>query len=311
MTCNIAVKTIDGETQTKVSTATLIVADNTVTTRGVITNATLAVPGYITVAVAGYVGRGSNPYLTLYGTSADVQFVVTGKVHAHSGVVQYITGRVDGFGDHSQATIGDDPVGAVASWSTADSYNGTTSALLTQAAAPGSVYVQFTAPTGVHLSDLATLATGWSMWHNTSAVAGGPQIELRFQKVGYPDPDGVGHVDITLLPHQGVGSAVWEVESFTSATKCIYYGNDPFNGTAFSENSGALTLAGVEAAINLEAAMSADGIVYTCGDWHLIRVRVELWEAGARTSYIDDVTIDGHVYSFEPVVFAGTFTARP
>ena len=314
LTSSIAVKTIDGVNQSRVTTATLIIADNTVTTKGVITNATLAVPGYVTIAVTGYVGHGTNPYLTLYGASTDIQFVLTGKVHAHAAVPQSITGRVDGFGDHSQGTlvgVDDDPVGSSAVWSVADQYDGTTSALLTQAAAAGSTYVQFTAPSGIHLRDLDTITSGWSFAHNTEAVAGGPQVELRFQKVGAPDPDGVGHVDITLIPHQGVGAAVWELETLTSATNCMYYGNDPFNGTAFEENSGALTLATVEAAINNEAAMSADGTVYTCGDWHLIRVRVELWEAGARTSYVDSVTIKGNVYSFEPVVFAGKFTGRP
>lgn len=311
MTSTIAVKTIDGEVQSHVTTATLIIADNTVTTKGVITNATLAVPGYVTVAVTGYIGHGNNPYLTLYGASSDVQFILTGKVHAHAAVPQSITGRIDGFGTHSQAALGDDPAGAVATWSTASQYDGTTSALLTQAAAAGSTYVQFVPAGTFHLRDLDTISSGWSIWHNTSAVAGGPQVELRFQKQGYPDPDGVGHVDITLLPHQGVGNAVWEVENLTSATKAIYYGNDPYNGTAFDESSGALTLAQVEAAINEEAAMSADGTVYTCGDWHLIRVRIELWEAGARTSYIDSVTINNRFYSFEPVVFSGSFKAVP
>lgn len=312
---SISVKTIDGVAQSKVTTATLIIADNTITSKGVIANATLAVPGYVTITVTGYVGHGINPYLTLYGTSADVQFVLTGKVHAHGAVPQSISGRVDGFGDHSQGAlvgVDDDPVGSSAVWSIADQYDGTTSALLTQAAAAGSTYVQFTAPSGIHLKDLDTIASGWSIAHNTSAVAGGPQVELKFQKTGCPDPDGVGHVDITLLPHQGVGSAVWEVEQLTSATLAIYYGNDPFNGTAFDSGAGVSTaLSTIEGLINAETNMGNDGTAYTCGDWHLTRVRIELWEAGGRTSYIDSVTIKNHVYSFEPVVFSGSFKAIP
>ena len=37
-----------------------------------------------------------------------------------------------------------------------------------------------------------------------------------------------------------------------------------------------------------------------CGDWVLTMVDIELWEGGARTCYVDDVTIGGQLYTGEP-----------
>jgi hypothetical protein len=309
LTGNLSAKTTDGITETSIKTATLTITGSTITSKGVIGTAALTISGYAAVTVTGYIGMGSSPTIVLYGTSTDSKLIAKGKVHSASGTATTMQLSFSGVGNHSEGTLGSDAAApAAATWSTAQQYNGSTSVLLTQAAGAGSTYVNVTPPNGIKLKDLDTLASGWGMAFLQSANAYGPQIELKFQKVGSPDPNGVGHVDITLIPNQGVGSAAWAVESFTSATNCMYYGNDPYNGTAFSSATGALTLAGVEAAINLEANMGNDGTAYKCGDWVLTRVRVELWEAGARTSYIDQLSVKGKVYSFEPVIFTGSFS---
>jgi hypothetical protein len=219
---------------------------------------------------------------------------------------------MDGWRWHAGGTLGDDPVGATTAWSTADSNEGSISALLTQAAAPGSTYVSVTPPSGIKLKDIDTITSGWSFWHNLQdGKAYGPQVELRFAAATNVNPDGAGHVDVTLIPHQEAGDGTWERETITgAATLAGYYGNDPFDGTAFDEFSGTLHMDDVEAAINAEGAMTANG-GFTCGEWVLTQVKVELWEAGARTCYIDDLTIKGTVYTFEPLQFAGSFKALP
>jgi hypothetical protein len=309
LTLNIRTTDIDGNSITRITTGTLIITDNTVSTLGIISNGTLALEGYTTMTVTGYVGKGSRPTLVLYGTSADCKATFFGKVKATAGVVSTITGSLNGFGYHSVGTLGDDPAGAVASWSTVAQYDGTTSALLTQAAVEGSTYVQFTPPRGFKLSQLDTIVSGWSLAHKLQvSTSNGPQVELKFQKRGTSTPDGIAHVDITLLPYQQTGTGNWVVSSILSAsTTCGYYGNDPVDGTAFSEFSGTILLEDVEAAINAEVNMGTD----SASAWELTRVRIELWEAGARTCYIDDVVINGRTYTFEPVSFSGSVKGLP
>jgi hypothetical protein len=311
--CSLPVRYMDGTYFAKVTTATLVISDNTTTTKGVITNATVTVTGYGTVAVVGFVGAGTHPRMSLIGSDGETVVNINAIVRLNKTgtTVASISGRMDGWRWHAGGSLGDDPAGATTAWSVVDSYNGSVSALLTQAAVEGSTYVSVTPPTGITLNEIDTLTTGWSFWHNLQDTkAYGPQVELRFTHPYNINPDGAGHVDITLLPHQEAGDGTWEQETLTSATYAGYYGNDPFDGTAFDEFSGTLTLADIETAINEEAAMTANG-GFTCGDWVLTRVKVELWEAGARTCYVDDLTINGTVYTFEPLTFAGTFRATP
>jgi hypothetical protein len=220
---------------------------------------------------------------------------------------------LDGWIWHGSGTTHDDPAGATAAFSTADSKTGSVSVLLTAVdVLDGSVGVAVTPPTGIHLSDLDTIVSGWTVWHKLQDTKPyGIQLELRFLHPFNVNPDGAGHVDVTLLLHQEAGDGTWELETVNgTTTKAGYYGNDPWDATAFDEFSGTLNLNQIETAINEEAAMLANG-GFTCGTWVLSRVRVELWEAGARTCYVDDLTIAGTTYNFEPVNFAGSFVAKP
>jgi len=308
--CSVPVHYVDGTDLITVKTATLTITDNTTNTKGVIGTANIAVTGIGTVALVGFVGAGTHPRLSLIGSDGITVVNINAKVSVKSGLASSISGRIDGWAWHSGGALGDDPVGAAATWSVADSYNGSVSALLTQAAAPGSTYVQVTPPTGITLGQLSVITTGWSFWHNLQdGKAYGPQVELRFAAPTNVNPDGAGHVDITLIPHQEAGDGTWEQELITGAASvCGYYGNDPWDGTAFDEFSGTILLQDVETAINSEGAMTANASI--ASNWTLTRVRVELWEAGARTCYVDDLVIKGHTYTFEPVTYAGSFKAH-
>jgi len=316
VTSAVVVKNLSNTRTDVVRTATLVISDNTTTTKGVITTATLSTTNYGTCAVTGFVGQGYYPVITLIGNDANSSIVLTGRVIWKSGAPYKISGRMDGYGSHSQGALGDDPVAAAATWSSVDQHSGTISALLTQAAAAGSTYVQFAAPTvkgsnavaGIQLSELDTiLVTDWGLWYNLeNAKNGGPQLELRFTAPTNVNPDGVGHVDVTLLvPTAGTGE--WVNRTYNGDFLCVAYGNDPWDGTAFAIEV-PTALSGIEAAINAKAEMIADG-PFSASAWTLTRVRVEIWDAGARTCYVDDVEIAGVTYSFEPVTFSGAFTA--
>lgn len=315
LTMSISVKNLEGvKAADTVRSATLVISDNTVTTHGVITNATLTVTDYGTLAVAGFVGRGVNPKIELVGLDTHLSFHMYGRVRSDGGLPVSISGTIDGFGYHSQGALGDDPAGDAATWSVVNSYNGSIAALLTKGALTGSCYVQWYPRGGFTVADLATMS-GWSFSHLLENNKGwGPQVELRFTHPLNINPDGAGHVDITLIPYQQNGTGAWVVTTLGPTTHCGYYGNDPWDATAFDEFSGTLTVADMLAAIDAEAAMLADG-GFSAATWELTRVRVELWEGGARTCYIDDFVdnIDGHSdrYSFEPVSFKGNYTARP
>ena len=306
---NLRGKYLDGTTTDAVRAGTLTITGSTLTSRGVLAADTLALTGPGSLTMSGFVGTGAGPYISMVGSDADNTVVLNGRIKTRGGNVTSISGRLDGFSAHSGGTLGDDPAGAAATWSTADSETGTVSALLTQAAAAGSTYVQWTPQTGIHLSDLADIsAEDWGLWYNLqNTKSGGPQLELRFTAPTNINPDGVGHVDVTLLtPTTGTG--LWAERTYNGTFPALYYGNDPYDGTAFE--IGVITLAEALDEINAEAAMLANG-GFTADDWELTRVRVEIWEAGARTCYVDDVKIDGEVQSFEPVQYSGTFSVRP
>jgi len=309
VTCRIAVRELDATRTDTIRTAVLTITDNTTTTKGVITTANIVVPTYGTLAVTGFVGQGYRPYLVLKGSDTELGMVFEGRVRLKASLPYSIGGKFYGFGSHSQGALGDDPVGGAATWSSVETHTGSIAALLTQAAAEGSTYVQFAPQEGIHLSDMDTiLATDWGLWFDLeNATNGGPQLELRFTHPYNVNPDGAGHVDITLLiPTAGTGE--WVNRTYSPTFLGLYYGNDPWGGAAFSLGV-PTALSGLEALIDAEAAMIANG-PFLCGDWELTRVRVEVWEAGARTCYIDDVMIDGEVYSFEPVVFYGSGSMR-
>jgi hypothetical protein len=309
ITCKLPVRYMDGTVATRATTGSLTITDDTSATRGTIGTATITVTGYGTVALVGFVGAGLNPRLSLVGSDGVTVVTLNAKVHTHTYVVQKISGRLDGWCWHTGGELGDEPVGAVASWSVADSYNGSVSALLTQAAAAGSTYVQVTPPTGITLGQMSAItADKWGLWFNLQdSTNGGPQVELRFIAPTNVNPDGAGHVDVTLLTPT-VGTGAWVNRTYTGAFPCMYYGNDPFDGTAF--DGPVDTLANAETSINAEAAMLANG-GFVASNWVLSRVRVEVWDAGARTCYVDDLMVNGRTYSFEPAQYAGTFTAIP
>jgi hypothetical protein len=178
-----------------------------------------------------------------------------------------------------------------AAWSTVHKYTGSSSVLLTHHATNvGSDYVQFVPAAGVTLADITTIDADpeWSFWYYASA-APGPQLELKFT-----DPSSSGYVEVTLMPAQVGACAIntgTEVSVLAASGRAIWYGVGE-TGTAFNweTEAGVYTLADVEALINAETGVA------DASDWVLTRVRAELWEAGARTCYIDDITIDGTTY---------------
>lgn len=311
MTLRVPVKFLDGTRYDSITESVLTISDNTTTTKGVISTADIVVPIYGTITLTGYVGNGYKPTMVLVGSEADGNIIIKMQAHLHGTTIVSMSGTVDGFGAHSGGALGDDPADAAATWSSVQTKTGSVAALLTASANEGSVYVQFTPTDTIYLRDIDTITTGWSVAHDLqTGQANGPQVELRFTSATNVNPDGAGHVDITLLPYQQAGTGAWVVSQIVSSTTHAgYYGNDPWDGTAFDEFSGTLHLSAIEAAINAEGAMQANG-GFTCGDWVLTRVRVELWEAGVRTCYVDDVTIHGDVYSFEPVWLAGKISGR-
>ena len=196
--------------------------------------------------------------------------------------------------------------GATATWSATQAHSGTYSARLIQGTTADSTYVDFVPNPGVTLADLTSIATGWSFEHFTAAsLANWAQLELRFTAATNTDPGGAGHVDVTLMALQAhTGSGAWATQTVVAAsTNAIFYGNRLTDGVAFSNSTTGMTLAQVVPLIE-----TADTTTTTTGTWKLTRVRVELYEAGARTCYIDDVTIAGTLYDLEPTV---TVTQTP
>lgn len=303
LTGNIRVVDVNGKTQTALGSCTLVITDNTVSTKGIITTATLAVTGYDTIDLTGFVGMGDRPQLTLSGYGDDANVSIVARMTSSEGVATGLTGKIYGDADHTQGILGH-ATDATATWDTSKQYNGAVSAKLVQSTNAGSTYVQFVPKRGFYIRDLDTITTGFSVAHFLESETGGwgPQIELKFQKKNTSTPDGIAHVDVTLLPYQQEGTDAWVVTSITSAaTNCIYYGNDDVDGTAFDGTTGLLS--GVEAAINAESVLNGA----STSKWELTRVRVEIWEGVARDCWIDEVTINGTVYSFEPASFTGNF----
>lgn len=304
--CTLKVIDVNGQSLSRIETATLAITDDTVSTKGIISTSTLTITGYAAISLTGFVGMGSRPQINLSGSGTDAVVSIVGRIQSSENVATGITGQITGTLEHSQGTLGAAGGGATATWDVAKQYNGAVSAKLVQNGVEGSTYVQFVPKRGFYIKDLDTITAGFSVAHFLESEAGGwgPQIELKFQKKGTATPDGIAHVDVTLIPYQQDGTDAWVVTSMTSAaTNCLYYGNDDVDGTAFDGPSGLLSA--VEAAINAEGVLNGA----STSKWELTRVRVEIWEAVARDCWIDEVTINGTTYSFEPASVSGSFRA--
>lgn len=260
------------------------------------------------IALTGLLGAGSYPSVSLSGTdSVGTVVSVNGKILKSGSSITGISGKVTGY-ITSEGKKGTDSGGtsSAAHYVGANSHGGEGySALLNKSnGSASSTYVLFSNPTraSLKLSSLSRLVSGYDFWYYLSA-APGPQMELHFES-----SNGIGWVDVTVMPAQGqyAVTSAWAHVVLTSSTiSCIYYGEDSIDGTPFDFAEGGHTLGEMLAMINDEAEMAG----CTANNWLLTRVRFELWEAGARTCYIDDVTLGGKLYTFEPMRFDGTFSA--
>jgi len=293
----------------------------TTQTDQVISSASLTMFGE-TVALTGLVGSGNNPWISLSGDDGnDTYLSINGRVRSRSGTATRITnGSITGY-IISDGYKWDDSDTGTAATSTAAAYSGTYSCLLTQTADGGAEVLQLNHPINrIKLSSLDTMAAGnrgISFYFNLQDTKGpGLQIGLRFAPRGVLGTDlfsPISHVDITIAAYQSpyVGDGTWTKCTLTKDSAiCFYYGNDPTDQTAFDGGTGGenYTLAEVEAAINAEAAMTAGGD--SCSNWVLTAIYIDLWEAGARTCYVDNVQIDRYTYTLEPTEFCGAFKAR-
>ena len=173
----------------------------------------------------------------------------------------------------------------------------------------GSTHVQFNPTTvAVTFQDLADdinlVSNGFSYYHRESVtdVLNWEQFELRFEQVG-----GDGWFEVTALRAQGLAGVVgWAQYILIGATVCGYGGQTPDGSSVFvwgplSTLTGATTTgggAGDSVEDDFEAAETGSGAgVYA---YVLTRVRAELWEVQARSSWIDTVEIDGQAYAIEP-----------
>jgi len=204
--------------------------------------------------------------------------------------------------------------GNTAEWSTVQKKSGSYSALLTFVSGDHA-YVEFVPAPGTTVNDLADI-TGTSFWYylTNATPNGGPVLELRFTAATCTDPEGAGHVDITVNTAEadaGHTHDAWTQLPVTSASTCVYFGNDPTDGTGFYDNVGNVTLAGVLTSINAQDAMTAATPDDTATSWELTRVRADIgWTAGARTCYIDDVAINGVTCEIEPLKFVNASDAE-
>jgi len=283
-----------------------------------ITDATLEHMG-TDVALIGLVGPGSRPTIALGGTDSDgsVISILARVVIDRDDDVTGIRGRMQAY-ITSDGSRWDDSADGTSEFSTAAYHSEPLSTLLTGGTLDNPEALIFWNPVNrLSLRNLATLRAGQlGFWYNHQVgETAGPEMLLRFEpaastaRVPYYSGGTQGGVDITVMPFQGItGSGTWlecDLSSATTTTS-IYYGNDPTDFTAFGGTPIA-SLDLVEAAIDLEAAMVAGGD--DCGDWVLTMVAIELWEGGARTCYIDDVTIGGQLYTGEPNTYYTRFKA--
>ena len=264
----------------------------------------------------GIVGPGTKPNIYLYGTDSDGSFVhINGKVLSRSGTVTGISGRITGL-ITSDGSRWDDSADGTSEISVAAYYSEPLSCLINGGTDANPKTILFHKPaTRLKLKQLTTLKAGQlGFWFNLENAKGpGPQMMLRFAPADsttqtYYGGGTSGLVDISIMPYQGyTGTGNWVECSLTKDSGiAIYYGNDPTDYTSFG-GTPITTIAELEAAINAETAMVAGGD--SASDWVLTMVSVELWEAGDRDLYVDDVTIGGTKYTLEPNSYNSSFRA--
>lgn len=314
----IPAKYLTVATHTPMSSMTLVITTQTSQT---ISAATLITNGE-TLALTGLVGSSTNPYISLQGTDSDGSYVfINGKVTVKSSVVTGISGNMQGFvtSDGERWDLSD--TGTATIYNGANSYGGAGyCALLTAGAGAGAECVQFNRPVNTFkLKDLDTLVAstskGLSFYYNLeNAKSPGVQIGLRFAPVGVTGTDlftSIAHVDITIAPfYSTTGDGTWKKYTVTKdSARIYYYGNAPDDHAGFSQPGDYLaTLSLAEAAINAESEM-LNGTPASASNWVLTAIYIDLYEAGARTCYIDSVQIGNVTYTLEPFQFGGTFTA--
>ena len=282
-----------------------------------ITDATLTHMG-TDIALTGLVGPGERPTIVLGGTDSDgTVTAIQGRVILdRDGNVSRIHGRIQTYVT-SDGSRWDDSADGTSAVSVAAYYSEPHSCLLNGGTDANPKALLFWDPVSrLKLRHLTSLNTGQlGFWYNHQAAeTNGPEMMLRFEPAGqarvpYYSGGTQGGVDITIMPFQGItGSGTWlECDlATTPTTTSIYYGNDPTDFTAFG-GAPVVSLDLLEATIDAEAAMIAGGD--DCGDWVLTLVSIELWEAGARTCYIDNVTIGGQLYTLEPNAYYTGFKA--
>jgi len=308
---------LDGDRHPRVGFNRLII---TTQVTKAITDATLEHMG-TDIALTGLVGPGTRPTIHLHGTDSDGTLVhVQGRVRSdRDGDVVSISGRISGLVE-SDGSRWDDSADGTATISVADYHSQPVSTLLTGGTDVNPKALIFHNPySRLRLKNLSSLRTDQlGFWFNLeNAKTPGPEMLLRFAPVTRGEPTiqtyygggTSGLVDITVMPYQApyTGTGAWvECDLATDAATIIYYGNDPTDFTAFG-GTPISDIADVEAAINAEVAMTADGD--DASNWVLTMVAVELWEAGARNCYVDDVTISGQFYTLEPNSYLSSFRA--
>lgn len=269
------------------------------------------------VALTGLVGAGARPTIVLTGTDSDGTIVqIQGRVGSSGGVVTRIAGRIMGLVE-SDGERYEDSADGTTEISAVAYHSEPLSCLLTAGtlASPETLLLHFPY-SKLKLKDLSRLKAGQlGFWFNLEVGKGpGPQMTLRFAPKGSTTRDYYGGgtsglVDITVMPYQApyVGTGTWvECDLAVNTATIIYYGNDPTDYTSFG-GTPVTSLAEVEAAINAEAAMLAGDD--NASSWVLTMVTVELWEGGARTCYVDDVTIGRQLYTLEPNSYQSSFRA--
>jgi hypothetical protein len=151
------------------------------------------------------------------------------------------------------------------------------------------------------LTDFQTMALHWGWWHFRQAVnAYWEQMELRFTDPANPD----NWVDVTVQADvMAMGAAAWVQKTLVAGTNVCYFGGWNNHDGSFANWAPAL-ITGVVAAADAAAPLQvvAHG---SLGTWTLTRVKLELWETvppmtGGHYVFVDDIEIDGVVYTLEP-----------
>ena len=295
----------------------------TITTQNdqVISSASLTTFGD-TVDLTGLVGPGNNPWISLTGDDGtDTYLSITGRVQSNGGVVKGISGgMITGYiiSDGYKWELSD--TGTAATYTGANAYGGIGyCTLLTAGAGAGAECVQFNHPVNTFkLSQLKTLTAGTnglSFYYKLENATGpGPYMGLRFAPVGVTGTglfSSISHVDITIGElYSATGDGTWQKYTVTKdSARIYYYGNAPDDQASFAHPGDYVaTLDLVEDLINAEPEM-LNGTAASASNWVLTAIYIDLYEAGIRTCYIDNVQISKYTYTLEPSAFSCAFKA--